>query len=579
MLNNNICPGCMNDVGGERICPECGYDCAQPNPDNCLPARFVLADRYIIGRVIEEGCEGIIYLGRDSAAGEVVHIREYFPQGRVRRFPDGTVSVPDANKYVFNDGLMEFLELNRSLINCELPSLIPVLSVFEENGTAYAVSQTVSGITLNSFLSKNGGSLKWEQARPLFLPLIDTLAGLHDNGIVIGNISPDTVIVGRDGKMRFDHIGIQKLHYEGTGFHTELYAGFAAPEQYGEGASLSFASDIYGLASTLFCVLIGTVPPQATARLAKDSLSIPAHFAEELPRQVLVALANGMQLNQAARTATVDAFRNELVYGETAEQERIAARKSSAARADSSAEISSKSGSAGGKGKKKEKSGSGTKAAVIAAVCTVAVFIGIAAITVKLYNDNAKQKSGNDESSSSDVMPDVLDEGEIDSNVAQTITKYPVPNTLGKLYSEIAELEGADKLKFTVVGKEFSDKYERGTVCKQSVEADTKVERGTEIKLTISLGAKTFSVANVVGFTEDKALLELLKQGILYENIDIDRVYDADKKPGVVLEQTPAFGEKISAEDTVQIKINDYTGDEDSSSSSTTSTGSSSKRN
>lgn len=575
MLNtNHLCPGCMKNTGGERICPECGYDCAQTNPTDCLPSHFVLAERYAVGRVLEQGCEGITYLGLDIVSGESVHIKEYFPKGISRRFPDGTVSVSEANRFPFNESLLNFLKLNKRLIDSELPSLIPVLAAFEENGTAYSVRQTVSGISLRSFLSKNGGILKWEQARPLFLPLIDTLAGLHEDGIILGNISPDTVIVGRDGKMRFGSICIPKICYENSELCSELYPGFASPEQYGDEAALTAASDIYGLASTLFCVLIGAVPPEAVARLEKDTLAIPSHFAEELPRQVLVALANGMQIRQATRTPTVEAFRNELVYGETAEQERISAHKNAAAQAKQSAEASRNSGTAKRNGKKK-KSGSGTKAAIIAAICTAIVFIGIAALVIKLFNDQAKKNpDNNDRSSVSDVMPDVPDVGDFDSSVAQTRTRYPVPNTLGKLYSEIAELEGADKLKFTVIGKEYSDKYQRGTICKQSIAADTEVERGAEIQLTISLGSKTFGVANVIGFTEDKAILELLKQGILYDNIDIDRVYDTEKKPGVVLKQSPEFGTKISAEDTVQIQINDYTGEDE-----TASTASSKKSN
>lgn len=70
---------------------------------------------------------------------------------------------------------MEFMDINRKISSSELPALIPVLSVFEENGTVYAVSQSLATITMAEFLQRNGGTLKWEQARPLFLPLIDTL--------------------------------------------------------------------------------------------------------------------------------------------------------------------------------------------------------------------------------------------------------------------------------------------------------------------------------------------------------------------------------------------------------------------
>jgi serine/threonine-protein kinase len=113
-----------------------------------------------------------------------------------------TVSVIKGNEYIFNGGLLEFGEINRNIMNSELPSLITVIAVFEENGTIYAVSDYIPGITLEDFLTKNGGILKWEQARALCLPLIDTIKGMNDIGIVHGGISPETIVIGRDGKLR-----------------------------------------------------------------------------------------------------------------------------------------------------------------------------------------------------------------------------------------------------------------------------------------------------------------------------------------------------------------------------------------
>ena len=38
MVNTErLCPGCMNDNGGEKICPICGYNSAEHNGEDCLP--------------------------------------------------------------------------------------------------------------------------------------------------------------------------------------------------------------------------------------------------------------------------------------------------------------------------------------------------------------------------------------------------------------------------------------------------------------------------------------------------------------------------------------------------------------
>ena len=61
------------------------------------------------------------------------------------------------------------------------------------------------------FLQRNGGTLKWEQERPLFLPLIDTLKGMNDIGVINGGISCVTVLVGIDGKLRISGYSVKRL--------------------------------------------------------------------------------------------------------------------------------------------------------------------------------------------------------------------------------------------------------------------------------------------------------------------------------------------------------------------------------
>ena len=284
MLNTDrLCPGCMNDNGGEKICSICGYDMSSQNDKDCLPVRFLLSERYIIGKAIVRNTEGIIYIAWDNASDTAVHIKEYYPAGISVRNPDKTVSVISGNEFIFNEGLIDFMEINKKLIATELPSVIPVLTVFEENGTVYAITPVISGITLQSFLDRNGGLLRWEQARPLFLPFIDTVKGLHEIGIIHGGISPETIIVGRDGKLRITGICIPRLRKVSPDSPTELYSGYAAAEQYGKiDTEIGEYTDVYNLSATLFRVLIGTVPPSAEIRLQNDNLSIPSKFADEL---------------------------------------------------------------------------------------------------------------------------------------------------------------------------------------------------------------------------------------------------------------------------------------------------------
>ena len=557
MLNTDrLCPGCMNDNGSEKICSVCGYDMSSQNDKNCLPVKFLLSERYFVGKALSQSTEGITYLAWDNSSDTAVHIKEYYPKGISVRNPDKTVSVITGNEFVFNEGLIDFIEINKRLIATELQAVIPVLTVFEENGTAYAVTPVISVITLQSFLDRNGGSLRWEQARPLFLPLIDTVKGLHEMGIIHGGISPETVMVGRDGKLRLAGICIPRLRMASADSPAELYNGYAASEQYGKsGVALGAYTDVYALSATLFRVLIGTVPPSSETRLSSDSLSIPAHFADELPRQVLVAIANGMQVDPHKRTDSIETFKNELVYGETQENIRRAANSRAAEQKAKEPEAPKKHGKT-----------SGVKYAAVSCGVTAAIFLAVGIILCFTVFKDSIFGSGEILYNTSDnvSVPQVDKIGDVDSDAVESVILYQVPDITGKYFYELTE-EDADEIyerfKFTIKGKEYSDKYARGMICAQSLKAGKEVENETEIQVTISLGPKEFSVANVVGLDQMSAQMELLKQGFLYDNIVVVEKYDVDSQPGMVISQSIEPGEKVTAESYIEIYVNSYKGD------------------
>lgn len=551
---DRLCPGCMNDNGGEEICSICGYDMAQQNDKEFLPVKFVLSERYVIGKVLSSNTESVNYIAYDNYNEATVNVREYFPKSISRRNPDKTVSVISGNEFLYNEGLMDFIEINKKLISSELPSVISVLAVFEDNGTVYSVTPTFSGITLKNFLERNSGILRWEQVRPLFLPLIDTVKGLHEIGIIHGGISPESILVGRDGKLRLTGICIPRVRQASQLSVAELYNGFAAIEQYGKlDITLSPCSDVYAVSATLLYVLSGNVPPSSEARAEKDSLTIPAKLADELPRQVLVAIANGMQINVNDRTPDMDVFKNELVYGETKENIRRSTAKNTVDKKPVNTET------------KSEQKAKSVKYAVISCAVTAGAFLLIAAIlclTVfrkdifgknEPVNDNSDIFISSEEETTDDINPLPVDE----------TTLYSVPDFTGKYYYEIYDFDEYDSFDIKIKGKEYSDTFERGEICDQSVAAGSEVQFNTEIQVTISLGPREIKLADVTGLEETEAKLELLKQGFLYENIEVVKKYDTEGKPGVVLEQSPVYGEAVNTESVVRIYVNSYQGELD----------------
>ena len=556
MINTEgLCLGCMSDNGGEKVCSICGFDNSTKNPAECLPTKSVLENRYLVGAALETDGEGITYIGWDNAKMCKVKIKEYYPKGFARRNPDKTVAIAEDGKYTFNEGLLEFIEISRSIIVSTLPSLMPIYDVFEANGTAYQVCEFVSGITLEEFLIKNGGTLKWEQARPLFLPLIDTIEGMNEIGYIHAGISTDTIIVGRDGKLRISKYSVKKLRQKSSELQAELYDGFSALEQYGiEELRIDTYTDVYGLCATLFRVLIGSVPPVATARIENDVMTIPAKFAEELPHQVLAGLANGLQVLPKNRTKNIETFKNELVYGEIEKPAPVAEKKPAPVMKSST-----------------PKKNNTAKYILISALCTVVVFIAIAVLLMFTVFKNSIFKKDDVSSVDSVVSidaPEVDSIGDIDSGAEVTAKQYSIPNLKGKYFSEVTDNSDWEMFEFVLADKTYSNDYPKGTVCAQSLKEGTEAVRDTKIELTVSLGPKEISIANLKGLDEQSAKLELLKQGFLYENIKVLEKYDEESEPATVLEQNPKYGEKVNTEVVIEIYINSYKDEGNSSASS-----------
>ena len=95
-------------------------------------------------------------------------------------------------------------------------------------------------------------------------------------------------------------------------------------------------------------------------------------------------------------------------------------------------------------------------------------------------------------------------------------------------------------------------------VCSQSIQEGASVVKDTVIEVVISLGPKEIKIANLKGLDETSAKMELLKQGFIYSNIEVIEKYDPKSKPGVVIEQEPAYGTSVSTDVGVKIYVNTY---------------------
>lgn len=310
----NLCMNCMADTGGRSECPNCGFSASSGQQPNALPFRTWLQKRYVVGVARKSNGEGFVYIGYDTVLNIPVELHEFFPQSLCERAEDRkSARVMGGSEIAFDENLASFLNHSREVARIrELSAIVQIYDIFEENHTAYTVSEWDDSITLRYFVERSGGSLSWNEARPLFMPVLSALSTMHSAGVRHLGISPETLRIMKDGKMKLGGFCIPAVRTADTDLPPDLVPGCAAIEQYVMGYQPEECTDVYGFAASLFFALTGTLPQDALKRRTDSRLLIPTTLVRSIPPHVITALANALQVTPDKRTATFERLRAEL---------------------------------------------------------------------------------------------------------------------------------------------------------------------------------------------------------------------------------------------------------------------------
>lgn len=305
------CFGCMEEIHGYP-CPVCGFDPAQAAaPNYVLPYGAILNGRYIVGKMLGQGGFGITYIGWDLAMERKVAIKEYYPSGQVSRNPGSrglTWYTSVQSQQAKQNGTQIFLKEARKMSKVDdIPNVVRVRDLFQENETAYIVMDFVEGETLKARLEKTG-PLPWEQAKGIFLPAIQAMEQVHQAGLVHRDISPDNLMLTPDGKVKILDLGAAKDLSVNNGASSMQVAkgGFSPFEQYTQRGSSGPWTDVYAMAATVYYTLTGKLPPVATDRVVEDTISWEEPGLKALSAQALEALQKAMVISAKNRMQSME---------------------------------------------------------------------------------------------------------------------------------------------------------------------------------------------------------------------------------------------------------------------------------
>lgn len=301
---------------------------------NALPANTPLSNaNYIVQQAIGLGGFSIAYAAMDQSLNRHVAIKEFFPEGS-RRVGLDVLPASDEAVETFNEARGSFIFEARNLARFHHPNIVTAHAFFEENNTAYLVMEYLEGQTLRKMV-EDGQPLDEANAVGIIEKTGAALTAIHQGEgqrLLHRDVNPNNIMVTGNGRVVLMDFGLTQVLEETNSYQTRILRatpvfftpGFAAPEQYKKNAPLTEATDVYGLAATLYFLISGKTPLDAQSRWMGpvDTLPELRVFQPAVSDAVNNAVKAAMAENPENRPPSVGAFLKLLGAGQVTTQTR-----------------------------------------------------------------------------------------------------------------------------------------------------------------------------------------------------------------------------------------------------------------
>ncbi len=500
-----FCMKCMAQYhDSAKICPSCGYQEGSPQTGSGLQIGSGLGtvlntepavNRYLVGCVCAEHSRSLDYIGFDRFLQCRVLIEEYYPNDLVCRSSDGisVQTVDGSQQSAFRKGKQRFLYETRRLVpymyrDC----MLKIIDVFAANNTVYAVRKLEDGETVESRVSRS--PFREKDAVSYMNTLLNFLSGLHADGLLIGALHPQKLLVSERGCLVItDCSQITKI-----GEQNELLAKaeqnpYMAPET--ASGNLSPASDVYAAGAVLYKMLTGLDPKLPAERSETDEEEQMKLQRRQISEITGTAMLNAMRVRvSAGRTPNAADFYKELNgQGATRASARIMPK------------IPQKSDSGGWK--RWHKIAIACAAAIVAAACGFGIYGMIRGGTPFYVFSPESGKA---------QVPDVTGQTDTDAQ-KMTLDAGLIP---------------------LIVNGNYSDTVERGRIVNQDIAPGKRVDPDTTLEMTMSLGPELTELPDVTGLEQSEAESILTANGFTVKVTE----ESSNTAPGLIIRQSPETG-------------------------------------
>ncbi|MEV4477617.1 Stk1 family PASTA domain-containing Ser/Thr kinase [Nonomuraea sp. NPDC049504] len=458
---------------------------------------------------------------------------------------DRTVALKVMHRSLAEDPafVRRFIGEAKSVASLSHPNVVHVFDQGTDNDVVYLSMEYVPGRTLRDILRERG-RLPAREALEILIPVLAALGAAHQAGMVHRDVKPENVLMTDDGRVKVVDFGLARAIEATNQTRTGVLIGtigYMAPEQVMTGAA-DVRSDVYAAGIMLFELVTGQQPydgetPMSVAyRHVHDTVPAPSSVYPDVPPLIdtLVASATAREPHDRPADATA-------MLVAAVEAHRVLPR------------MTNPPGTGPGMGtavyNAQPASGPIPFAASAPSVPQAAP-----AHTMIQPRTELPAKRRLRPSWFLAVLAVVM-------VVAVGLTGWyfslpeqvKVPDLVGKDL-ELAEkdLVGAG-LKVRKGESQYDEKMAEGLVLSSDPVADTELDKGSTVTLTLSLGPERIVVPNVTGMNGNDARAAIARAGLTVGSVkrQPNQQVERDK----VIRTSPQVGEKIKKSAKVNIFV------------------------
>jgi serine/threonine-protein kinase len=439
-----------------------------------------------------------------------------------------------------------FIQEARSAARLAHPNVVNVFDQGQDSDMAYLVMEYLPGINLRDLL-KEHGKLTTEQTIDVLEAVLSGLSAAHKAGIVHRDLKPENVMLADDGRIKIGDFGLARAVSANTATGAALLGTIAylSPELVTRGIA-DARSDIYAVGIMMYEMLTGEQPykgeqpMQIAYQHANDSVPTPSSINDHVPAELdeLVLWATAKEPDERPRDARV--MLDQLM----ATQSLLATALPTATAAVQRTMV--------------------LPTAMVAPVETsddeTVVLRPVAKpAPVVVQNDPSAQLSAVTAKRRTKgwwiVVLVLLIAGlaggtgwYFGSGPGAQIAVVDVANRSIDDATSVLTAQGA--VVSATTEQDYDPVIEQGAVIGTSPDEGSRIQKGEEVTLIVSMGPEQLEVPGFVGASEEDATRAITEDGFTISPDPIIREFSSDVPPGVVIAALGEAGQALAAGET-----------------------------